>query len=71
MIVDVYLHIRKHYLFFYKINLFYTKSTEKMKSVLITGANRGLGLGMVKYLIRLNRAEKIIATYRNVSQVRT
>ncbi|GBP63589.1 C-factor [Eumeta japonica] len=39
-----------------------------MKSVLITGANRGLGLGMVKYLINQNKAEKIFATCRNESQ---
>lgn len=40
-----------------------------MMSVLITGANRGLGLGMVKYLTKQNSAYKIIATCRNVSEV--
>lgn len=39
-----------------------------MKSVLITGANRGLGLGMVKYLTEHNKAQKIIATCRNASE---
>ncbi|XP_075969116.1 SDR family oxidoreductase sniffer [Anticarsia gemmatalis] len=39
-----------------------------MKSVLITGANRGLGLGMVKYITKQNTAHKIIATCRNVSE---
>ncbi|KAJ2952487.1 hypothetical protein O0L34_g6804 [Tuta absoluta] len=39
-----------------------------MKSVLITGANRGLGLGMVKYLTKQNKVEKIFATCRNSSE---
>lgn len=39
-----------------------------MKSVLITGANRGLGLGMVKYITSKNTAQKIIATCRNASE---
>ncbi|CAK1582191.1 unnamed protein product [Parnassius mnemosyne] len=39
-----------------------------MKTVLITGANRGLGLGMVKYLIKEKRTEKIFATCRNASE---
>ncbi|CAH0406701.1 unnamed protein product [Chilo suppressalis] len=39
-----------------------------MKTILITGANRGLGLGMVKYLTRQGRAEKIIATCRKPSE---
>lgn len=41
-----------------------------MNSVLITGANRGLGLGMVKYLTKHNKAQKIIATCRKTSEVR-
>ncbi|XP_026329402.1 uncharacterized protein LOC113237243 [Hyposmocoma kahamanoa] len=36
-----------------------------MKSVLITGANRGLGLGMVKYLTKKNEGYQIFATCRN------
>lgn len=40
-----------------------------MKTVLITGANRGLGLGMVKYLTKQKKAEKIFATCRNASEV--
>ncbi|XP_026742740.1 uncharacterized protein LOC113504571 [Trichoplusia ni] len=39
-----------------------------MKTVLITGANRGLGLGMVKYLTKQNKAQNIIATCRTVSE---
>ncbi|KAJ0180266.1 hypothetical protein K1T71_003670 [Dendrolimus kikuchii] len=39
-----------------------------MKSVLITGANRGLGLGMVKYLSEQNKVQKIIATCRTTSE---
>ncbi|XP_014368140.2 C-factor [Papilio machaon] len=39
-----------------------------MKTVLITGANRGLGLGMVKYLTKQKKAEKIFATCRNASE---
>ncbi|KAM3961795.1 LOW QUALITY PROTEIN: SDR family oxidoreductase sniffer [Aphomia sociella] len=39
-----------------------------MQSVLITGANRGLGLGIVKYLMRENKAEKIFATCRTPSE---
>ncbi|XP_052759062.1 C-factor [Galleria mellonella] len=39
-----------------------------MQSVLITGANRGLGLGMVKYLLKQNKAEKIFATCRSPSE---
>lgn len=39
-----------------------------MQSVLITGANRGLGLGMVKYLSEHNKAQKIIATCRTPSE---
>lgn len=40
-----------------------------MKTALITGANRGLGLGMVKYLTKRNKAYKIFATCRNTSEV--
>ncbi|CAH2074696.1 unnamed protein product, partial [Iphiclides podalirius] len=39
-----------------------------MKTVLITGANRGLGLGMVNYLTKQKKAEKIFATCRNASE---
>lgn len=39
-----------------------------MKSVLITGANRGLGLGMVKYLTKHNKAETIFGTCRKESE---
>lgn len=39
-----------------------------MKSVLITGANRGLGLGMVRYLVKQNKADKIFATCRKPSE---
>ncbi|XP_068629417.1 C-signal [Battus philenor] len=41
---------------------------QRMKTVLITGANRGLGLGMVKYLISQRKAERIFATCRNASE---
>lgn len=41
-----------------------------MKSVLITGANRGLGLGMVKYVTQHNKAQTIFATCRKESEVR-
>jgi len=34
-----------------------------MKNILITGANRGLGLGFVKYY--LNRGDRVWATYRD------
>lgn len=37
-----------------------------MKSILITGCNRGIGLGLVKYLSEENNSLKhIIATCRN------
>lgn len=39
-----------------------------MKTVLITGANRGLGLGMVKYLTHCKKSQRIIATCRNESE---
>ncbi|XP_047527560.1 C-factor isoform X2 [Vanessa atalanta] len=39
-----------------------------MKSVLITGANRGLGLGMVKYLTKNDKARIIFATCRKPSE---
>ncbi|KAF9822390.1 hypothetical protein SFRURICE_017665 [Spodoptera frugiperda] len=39
-----------------------------MKTVLITGANRGLGLGMVKYLTKQNTVKNIFATCRTVSE---
>lgn len=40
-----------------------------MTSVLITGANRGLGLGMVKYLTKHDKAGIIFATCRKPSEV--
>lgn len=39
-----------------------------MTSVLITGANRGLGLGMVKYLTKHDKAGIIFATCRKPSE---
>ncbi|XP_045515674.1 C-factor [Pieris brassicae] len=39
-----------------------------MKSVLVTGANRGLGHGMVKFLLKNDKVENIFATCRNVSK---
>lgn len=37
-----------------------------MKSILITGCNRGIGLGLVKYLSEGNNSlQHIIATCRN------
>ncbi|KAG6448668.1 C-factor [Manduca sexta] len=39
-----------------------------MRSVLITGTNRGLGLGMVKYLTEHAKPSKIIATCRKTSE---
>ncbi|XP_015177609.1 PREDICTED: C-factor [Polistes dominula] len=40
-----------------------------MKSILITGCNRGLGLGLVKHLIQLPKPpENIFATCRDVSK---
>ncbi|XP_022125290.2 C-factor [Pieris rapae] len=39
-----------------------------MKSVLVTGANRGLGLGMVKFLLKNDKVENVFATCRNVSE---
>ncbi|CAG9783425.1 unnamed protein product [Diatraea saccharalis] len=39
-----------------------------MRTVVITGANRGLGLGMVKYLTRQVQTEKIIGTCRKPSE---
>lgn len=40
-----------------------------MKTALITGANRGLGLGFVKYLLKYNKVENIFATCRRESEV--
>ncbi len=37
-----------------------------MKKILVTGANRGLGLGLVKKFLRNN--EKVICTTRNISK---
>lgn len=40
-----------------------------MKSILITGCNRGLGLGLVKNLLKSkHKPEKLIATYRDLSK---
>jgi NAD(P)-dependent dehydrogenase (short-subunit alcohol dehydrogenase family) len=40
-----------------------------MKSILITGANRGLGLGIVKYLISNSSSpELIFAGYRDADK---
>ncbi|KAI4490203.1 hypothetical protein M0802_010837 [Mischocyttarus mexicanus] len=40
-----------------------------MKSILITGCNRGLGLGLVKHLVKLNKPpENIFATCRDVNK---
>lgn len=37
-----------------------------MASILITGANRGIGLGLVKHILEQNGPLKIVlATYRN------
>lgn len=38
-----------------------------MKSVLITGCNRGIGLGLVRYILQNNYSENLIATCRNLS----
>jgi NAD(P)-dependent dehydrogenase (short-subunit alcohol dehydrogenase family) len=38
-----------------------------MKSVLITGANRGIGYGLVKQLLA-NKAEHLFATYRQADR---
>lgn len=37
------------------------------KSVVITGANRGIGLGMVKELLKTDRVSHLFATARNPS----
>ena len=37
-----------------------------MKNILITGANRGLGLGLVKKYLENN--EKVFCTTRNISK---
>lgn len=61
----------KFYVLCEPINYSLISATLNMNAVLITGANRGLGLGMVKYLIQHNKAQKIIATCRKTSVVRT
>lgn len=38
------------------------------KSVVVTGANRGLGLEFVKQLVEMNECTKVIATCRNPTQ---
>ncbi|CAG5089305.1 Similar to Tdpoz5: TD and POZ domain-containing protein 5 (Mus musculus) [Cotesia congregata] len=43
-----------------------------MRSILITGCNRGLGLGLVQHLTQLpNPPEKIFATCRDVNKAET
>lgn len=38
-----------------------------MKSILITGCNRGIGLGIIKHLLNRNDSPKhVIATCRNL-----
>ena len=37
-----------------------------IKKILVTGANRGLGLGLVKKFLKNN--EKVICTTRNISK---
>lgn len=39
-----------------------------MKNVLITGSNRGIGLALVKHLLKNNSADKVIATCRDPSK---
>lgn len=40
-----------------------------MNSILITGCNRGLGLGIVQHLVQLpNPPEKIFATCRDITK---
>lgn len=40
-----------------------------MRSILITGCNRGLGLGLVQHLTQLpNPPEKIFATCRDINK---
>lgn len=41
-----------------------------MKSILITGCNRGLGLGFVKYLVNSKNCDHLIATCRNPEQAK-
>lgn len=40
-----------------------------MKSALITGANRGIGLGLIQLLTKRGAVDTIIATCRTESQV--
>lgn len=41
----------------------------KMKSVLVTGCNRGLGLGFVKHLLKSNSAPaNLFATCRDINK---
>lgn len=42
-----------------------------MKSVLLTGTESGLGLGMVKYLLKNKKIEHIFATYLILTEVNT
>jgi len=54
-----------------KVTIFeYFQNTKvKMNSILITGCNRGLGLGIVKALINSAKKPKhIFATCRNIEQ---
>lgn len=42
-----------------------------MKSIVITGCNRGLGLGLIQRLVKeLNLPTKIIATCRNLEKAK-
>lgn len=41
---------------------------ERMKSVLITGSNRGIGLGLVRHLLTNNISLNVIATCRDPSK---
>lgn len=40
-----------------------------MKTILLTGCNRGLGLGLIKHLVKdENAPKKIITTCRNLAK---
>lgn len=47
------------------------KSRHEMRSILITGCNRGLGLGLVKHLVKSSKPpENIFATCRDASKAK-